>query len=351
MEIKEGILISDLTTMRLGGPALYAVEIHSAEECIEAYEFAAARKLPVYVLGGGSNVIGRDAGFAGVLLLNKLAGIEIIAESDDEIVIKAASGEDLDVFAAFAVDRNWSGIEALSAIPGSVGGAVMQNAGAYGQEISDVLDSVEVYDTHTQSFEVLKRSQLDLSYRHSIFNSSAKGRYFIISATVRLGRGEMKGDLFWSLQSYLDEHGIVNRHPKTIRDAVTDIRAHKLPDPKVEASSGSFFKNVTIQKDEIPSLEKRFPGIPIFQIGQCWEIASGWLIEQCGFKGKLLYGMRASSKTALILINESAQSYNDLAAARAEIMSAVQERFGFVLEQEPEEIPESSASSCHSATA
>ena len=324
--------------MRLGGPARYVADMHSAEDVAEAYGVAAEKKLPLYVLGGGSNVVGLDDGFEGMVLLNKLAGIEIVAESDNEIVIKAASGEDLDALAAYATVRGWSGIEALSAIPGSVGGAVMQNAGAYGQEIADVLDSVEVYDIEKRTFAVLERSELDLSYRHSIFNSSAKGCYFVLSATVRLHRGEMQGELFWSLQSYLDEHNITDRKPETIRDAVTEIRAFKLPDPKVDASSGSFFKNVTIRKEDSSALSKEFPGIPIFQIGKCWEIASGWLIEQCGFKGKLLHGMRVSSKTALVLINESATSYDDLAAARAEIVAAVQERFGFVLEQEPEEL-------------
>ena len=338
MEIKEQVPLSSLTTMRLGGPANYATEIHSREDCVQAYEFASSKGLPVYVLGGGSNVIGRDEGFGGVMLLNKLAGIEIITESTDEIVIKAASGEELDYLSEFAVARGWSGIEALSAIPGSVGGAVMQNAGAYGQELSDVLESVEVYDTLEHRFTILKRDQLDFSYRHSIFNSTARGRYFVLSATVCLKKGKMSGELFWSLQDYLNKHDIVDREPKTIRDAVIDIRAYKLPDPKVEASSGSFFKNVTILQNECDTFSEKYPGIPIFQIGKCWEIASGWLIEQCGLKGKLLHGMRVSDKSALILINESARSYSDLAAARTEIAAAVQAKFGFVLEQEPEEI-------------
>ncbi len=338
MEVKEHLPISELTTMRLGGPARYVVEIHSAEEYLKACEFASDKGLPVYVLGGGSNVIGRDEGFDGVVVLNKLCGITILQEHNDELVITVASGEDLDAFVGHVVDLGWSGIEALSAIPGTVGGAVMQNAGAYGQETSDVLISVEVYDRVDQQFKVLEQNELDLSYRHSIFNSSAKRRYFICSATLRLQRGEMQGELFWSLQSYLNERGISDRKPRTIRNAVTDIRAHKLPDPKVEASSGSFFKNVTIHPEDSAALAQKYPGIPIFQIGQCWEIASGWLIEQCGFKGQLLHGMRASSKTALVLINESALSYQDLAAAREEITAAVQKRFDFILEQEPEEL-------------
>jgi len=339
MEIKERILISDLTTMRLGGLARYAIEIHSPEECIQAYEFASANMLPVYVLGGGSNVIGRDEGFDGVLLLNKLSGIEVLTDSAQELIIKAASGVELDALAEFATGCGWSGLEALSAIPGTIGGAVMQNVGAYGQEIADTLVSVEVYDKAVNCYAALEKNQLDLTYRHSIFNSCDKGCYFILSATIRLARNEIEGELFSSLQAYLDMNGISDRSPRTIRNAVIKIRTQKLPDPKVEASSGSFFKNVTISESECEALRERYPDIPIFHTRDSSRVSSGWLIEKCGLKGQLLHGMRVSSKSALILINESAGSYRNLAAARAEIVSAVQSRFGLTLDQEPEEIP------------
>ncbi|MDR2036107.1 MAG: UDP-N-acetylmuramate dehydrogenase, partial [Coriobacteriales bacterium] len=289
MQTTQHVAISDLTTMRLGGPATCVTEVCSSDGCVRAYEFAAAKGLPVYVLGGGSNVIGRDEGFDGVVLLNKLVGIEVIDESPTEVTIKVASGEELDNLVAFATARGLSGIEALSAIPGSVGGAVMQNAGAYGQEIADVLGSVEVYDTLEHQFVVLEQSKLDLAYRHSIFNSSAKGRYFILSATVRLSRSVLEGVLFGSLQAYLDERKITDRSPEIIRNAVMDIRATKLPDPLNEASSGSFFKNVTIRKDERKALRERHPGMPVFETELGWRISSGWMIEQCGLSGQLLH--------------------------------------------------------------
>jgi UDP-N-acetylmuramate dehydrogenase len=317
MRIQKNVAIASLTTMRLGGTARHAVSIDSVEDIAAAYDFADSRKLPVYVVGGGSNLIGRDEGFGGVVLCNKLRGIEVVSKGSavaedsrrtggGEMLVRAASGEELDDLVAFAVECGYGGIEALGAIPGTVGGAVMQNAGAYGQELSDVLVSVEVYDVATQEFVEIARDRLELSYRRSIFNTSARGRYFVVAATIRT--------------------------------AVANIRAYKLPDPEVEASSGSFFKNITVREDEIASLEAKFPGIPIYQIGNTWEIASGWLVEQVGLKGKLLHGMRVSDKAALILINESAQSYADLAAARAEITAAVEDKFGFILQQEPEEI-------------
>ena len=338
VRIKENIPISSLTTMRLGGAARYLAEIQSLDDCVCALKFAATRGFPVYVLGGGSNVIGRDEGFEGVVLLNKIGGIEVVNESENEIVIKAASGEEMDALANLTAKRGWSGLEALSAIPGTVGGAVVQNAGAYGQEIADVLESIKAFDMRVRRVEVLRRNQLDMSYRSSVFNSAAKGRYFILSITLRLNKHEIEGELFSSLESYLAARCIADRSPATIRDAVIAIRTQKLPDPAIEANCGSFFKNLTIHENECETLRKAYPDIPIFLSGNSSRISSGWLIEQCGFKGQLLHGMRISNQSALILINESARSYRDLAAARAVILATVQERFGFTLEQEPEEL-------------
>jgi len=346
MEIWENTPISALTTMRLGGNARYSIAITNEKDLLDAYRFAREQGLPTYVLGGGSNVVGKDAGFRGVVLLNQLTGIEVLDEQDSEITLRVGSGEDLDALVDYAVQRGWCGVEALAAIPGTVGGAVMQNAGAYGQEIAQVLLGVDAYDTQSntqrEEFVHLPVDDLELCYRSSIFNSvapgSAKGRYFITAAVVRLHRREIQGDLYGSLQAYLSEHAITNCRPQTICDAVTAIRGAKLPDPETTASSGSFFKNITVEESQIESLRERYPGIPIYLIGSCWEIASGWLVEQAGLKGQLINGMRVSDKAALILINESAGGYGDLAAAREAIIAAVKERFGFTLQQEPEEM-------------
>ena len=342
MKLSENTSISALTTMRLGGNARYTVDIETLADLTGAYEFARAKNLPTYILGGGSNVVGTDADFNGLVMLNRLTGIEVISEQSDEITLCVGSGEDLDTLVDYAVQRGWCGIEALAAIPGTVGGAIMQNAGAYGQEIAQVLLGVDVYDTAFAKFVHLPTADLKLCYRSSIFNSmeagSAKGRYFITAATLRLHKCEIQGNLYGSLQAHLSEQGITDRQPQTICDAVNTIRALKLPDSRTTASSGSFFKNITVDESQVESLRQRYPGIPIYMIGNCWEVASGWLVEQAGLKGQLLNGMRVSEKAALILINESARNYDDLAAAREAIVAAVKEQFGFTLEQEPEEL-------------
>jgi len=328
--------------MRLGGTARYLIEIESEADLKPAYDFVREKNLPTYILGGGSNVIGHDAGFDGVVLHNHLKGISIASEAPDQLDVRVASGEDLDDLVEYAVSRDWYGAEALTAIPGTIGGAIMQNAGAYGQEMSQILLGVDAFDIDTAEFIHIPVEDMALCYRSSIFNSdgpgSAKGKYFIVAALLRLHRHQIEGELYGSLQEYLTNHGIEDRRAATIRDAVNDIRTNKLPDSAKTASSGSFFKNIVINKADIEPLREKYPGIPIFLVGNNWEIASGWLIEQAGLKGKLLHGMRVSDKAALILINESADSYDNLCKARAEIAAAVKEKFGFDLEQEPEEI-------------
>jgi UDP-N-acetylmuramate dehydrogenase len=324
--------------MRLGGAARYVVEVSSPEDVAEAYQFASEKGLPVFVLGGGSNTIGRDEGYDGVILQNKLSGIEVLKETDDDIILRVGSGEVLDDLCDFTSKRGFTGIEAISGIPGTVGGAVYQNSGAYGQDLSQVLTEVSVYDSHEQKFINLSRDDLGLSYRQSFLKQAEANRYLVVSVTVKLRRGEIEGDLYQSLQDYLDRHEIEDRAPYEIRRAVIDIRSHKLPDPAVTPSAGSFFHNVIVSDEQAAKLRVQYPDIPIFNLNGQNEVSSGWLIEWAGLSGKTIRGMHISEKAALILTNADAKSYADLAAARDEIRDAVRQKFNLDLIQEPIEI-------------
>jgi UDP-N-acetylmuramate dehydrogenase len=334
--MQENIPISKLTTMRLGGPARYVQEITAPGHVAEAYEFAKNNGFPVYVLGHGSNVIGRDEGFNGLVLVNKLKGIEAVSESNDELVVNAASGEILDDLCEFVSRRGYTGMEAMSAIPGTVGAAPVQNVGAYGQETKDVLENIEVYDSLQERNLKLDAAECALSYRRSIFNTTELGRYFITAVTVRLKKGQLLPPFYTPLQTYFDKNGIADHSPLAVRQAVMALRAAKLPDPRYIASSGSFFKNVVV--DARTAERMGWAGARVYIEGGQTTIPSGWLIEQAGLKGKQLHDMRVSDKAALILINESAKNYADLAAARQEIIDAVKAKFGFTLEQEPVEL-------------
>lgn len=338
MIIRENIPISELTTMRLGGAARFVVAIEAESDVAEAYHFAEERNLSTWVMGGGANTIGHDAGFDGVILLNQLRGVETVEENDQHLVLRGMGGEIWDDIVQLACERGYSGIEAMSKIPGTLGAAPVQNIGAYGQDIAQVIRKVRAYDTREHRIVELNKSEMDLGYRHTRFNyGEDAGRFFIIAVELQLTKTALTPPFYNSLQHYIDEHHETDFSPMNIRRMVSAIRDGKLPDPKEIASAGSFFKNVYLDKAMANKAEER--GIPVWRNADGGgKINSGWLIEQCGLKGKELYGMRVSDKAALVLINEAAKSYADLAKARAEIIEAVREKFGFVLEQEPVEI-------------
>ena len=337
--MKENIAISSLTTMRLGGAARYVVEVGTIEELRAAYDFARERGLPVFVLGSGANVIGRDEGFAGVIIVDKFRGIEIVDETDREMTVKAGGGEVWDDVVRWTTERGYSGIEAMSAIPGTAGAAPVQNIGAYGQDISQVVVAVEAFDTATGEVVMIPREKLGMGYRRSIFNRGDEaGRYFIIAVILRVNRGELAPPFYTSLQKYVDENRVTDFSPENVRRMVAEIRAGKLPDPEKIASAGSFFKNIYLLDEEVEGARER--GIPVWDYSEGVRnvVNSGWLVENAGLKGKAFYGFRVSDKAALVLINESATSYADLERAKAEIVGVVREKFGFELEQEPVEI-------------
>lgn len=336
MDLKENVLISSLTTMRLGGNAKYVQEIKTVEDIKKSYDFAKSKGMPVYVIGGGSNIIGRDEGFNGLVLLCQLKGIEMVEQEGDTAVIKAYSGEIWDNLIDFVSEKGYSGVEAMSAIPGTVGAAPVQNVGAYGQEVKDVLTNVEAFDTRTNEIVNFSNSECKFDYRRSIFNHEEKGRYFIISITIKVKKGQLSPPFYTSLQNYINEKGITDFSPANISKAVAYVRSQKLPDPKFIPSAGSFFKNVYLQDDEVDEVKAR--GIQVWRENGKNIIPSGWLIEQSGLKGKVFFGMKVSEKAALILINESAKTYSDLAKARQVVIDTVKDKFGFTLQQEPEEI-------------
>lgn len=334
--MRENVLISSLTTMRLGGPARYVLEAEKPEDVSDAYGFAKQYNYPTFVLGFGANTIGHDEGFNGVIIINRMKGIttEQLENSAQKMTIMG--GEYWDDVVEYACERNLTGIEALSKIPGLAGAAPVQNIGAYGQEIADTLVEIEVYDSVSDTFKTLKKSELNFSYRKSILNSTEKNRYFVISITLELKEGSMSRPFYNSIEKYISENNITDFSPKGIRDIVSKIRAEKLPDPKEKASAGSFFKNIYLSEEEAEKAEGK--GYPVYRGKDGNKINSGWLIEKAGLSGKSFHGFRVNEKAALVLINESAKSYNDLAKARAEIVAKVYDEFGYWLEQEPVEI-------------
>lgn len=325
--------------MKIGGNARFMTEVHAPQELAEVYKNSKKQNLPVFVLGGGSNVIATDKGFNGLVIRIKIPGFEVISEDSSFATIKIGAGENWDMVVEKAVQMNLSGIEAMSAIPGTAGAAPVQNTGAYGQEIADTLVSLEAYDSQTDSFVTLLNEECGFSYRNSIFRDKEYGRYVITSITLKLSKTLPQPPFYDSLQRYLDEHNIKIYTQEIIRNTVIAIRKEKLPDPKVIPNTGSFFKNGLVEKWQLENLKNINPDTPTYDMGDgTYKVPSGWLIEQVGLKGQALHGMKVYDKNALVLVNESAKSYDDLALARDEIIGKVRDTFHIQIEQEPLQI-------------
>lgn len=328
--------------MRLGGDASYAVEIHDRSELTEALAWAESQQLPVMMIGSGSNIVWRDEGFPGLLLINKIERFEIFNEDETNIYITVGAGENWDSVVARAVQAGATGIEALSLIPGTAGATPVQNVGAYGQEIADVLVTVEAYDTQTKSFTTIPAMDCGFGYRTSRFKTTDRGRFLITALTLHLTRGNPEPPFYGSVQQYFDAHGITQVTPQVLRDAVIDIRSHKLPDPAQVANNGSFFANPIVDESVLTQIAADYGDVPHWETkdGRI-KIPAAWLIEKAGFKDvhDAETGMGTWPTQPLVLVNEHATSTAQLLAFRQKILDTVKQKFDISLEQEPEILP------------
>lgn len=342
MKVETNIPLSTLTTMHLGGIANYVATVTTVNDVQQLYQNSQKLSQAIYVIGGGSNLIAHDEGFPGVIVLNRIMGIQVIADDAESTTIAAGSGETWDGLVAYSVDLGLSGIEAMSGIPGTVGAAPVQNIGAYGQELADTFLSLEAYDTQTNTNVLLTWEDCGFSYRHSIFRGREAGRYIITKVTLTLHKKIMEPPFYKSLQAHLDEKQVEASAitPQIIRSSVLSIRADKLPDPAQLPNTGSFFKNAIVENWQADDIRKNYDDMPSHRVDdEHVKIPAGWLIETAGLKGEVIEGMKVHEQNAVVLINESATSYQQLATAREEIINSVRDTFRIDLEQEPLEIP------------
>jgi UDP-N-acetylmuramate dehydrogenase len=338
--IQQNVLLAPLTTLRIGGPASYFIEAASERDLLNALDFATTKSLPLFILGGGSNLLVSDTGFPGLVLHIGLQGLQL-ENSADRVLVKAAAGEDWDGVVALAVERGLAGIECLSGIPGSTGGAPVQNVGAYGQETADVLVSVRAFDRRAQKIVELSHADCGFSYRTSIFNSSEKDRYIVLDVTLALSPGGQPTIRYPDVRRRFES---VDGPPSLadVRQAVREIRAGKAmlltaDDPDCR-SAGSFFKNPIISEADYARLQSsiaetvpRYPA-PNGRV----KTAAAWLIERAGFsKGYRLGGAALSRKHTLALVNTGNATAADIIRLAGEIRARVEDRFGIRLVPEP----------------
>jgi UDP-N-acetylmuramate dehydrogenase len=342
VHIKENVNLADHSTMRLGGQARYLAEASSDQDVEQLVLWAKQRSLPFIMIGHGSNIVWRDEGYDGLIIVNKIMGREVLSEDDQGTVIQAASGEKWDNIVAWTVDKGLSGVEFLSAIPGTVGGAPVQNIGAYGAELSDTLVEVEAFDAKTDSFGGIAGEACNFTYRNSRFKSTDKGRFMILGITLKLRKTNPQPPFYGSLQEYLTSQAITEYTPKTIREAVIAIRKIKLPDPSVVNNNGSFFTNPIVDKAKFEELQTEYHDIKGWTSNDGRvKLAAGWLVERAGFKDvhDQTTGMATWPGNALVMVNERAKGTASLLVFRQKIVDKVQQMFGVTLEQEPELLP------------
>lgn len=328
--------------MRLGGIASNLVEISSRAELKEATAWAAENKLPIIVIGGGSNIFWRDEGFNGLVIVNKILGYEMTGIDEFGAYLVVGAGEIWDSVVARSVEAGLTGIEALSLIPGTTGATPVQNVGAYGQEISQSLTSVEAYDLTTGQLTNLPTEACQFSYRDSAFKHEYRGRYIITGITLHLMKGGPQPPFYGSVQSYLDEHNIQIATARSIREAVIAIRSAKLPNVAEVANNGSFFANPIITTEQLRGLKENFPEIVYWPLPEGGaKIPAAWLIEQVGFKDHhdAETGMATWPRQPLVFVNEGAKSTANLLKFRQKILDAIKAKFGLTLTQEPELLP------------
>lgn len=341
MTPQQNVSLRDYSTMRLGGLAAYLIEIHTRQELSEAVDWAEQRRLPIIMIGGGSNIFWRDEGFDGLVIVNKLLRYEDFAEDETNHYVTVGAGEPWDSVVERSVTAGLSGIECLSLIPGSAGATPVQNVGAYGQEIADTLVSVEVYDRQTHRFLNIPNEDCGFAYRTSRFKTTDKERFFITALTLHLYATTPEPPFYGALQRYFEAHDITAFDVATLRNAVIAIRQAKLPDPAEIANNGSFFANPVVDQGTFAQIAADYDDVPHWEVTGGIKLSAAWLIEQAGFKGihDAETGMMTWPTQPLVFVNEKAQTTADLLAFRQKVLDAVQAKFMIELQQEPELLP------------
>ena len=332
MELVPDFSLLPFNTFGLPARAAQFAEVRTVEELQAALQ---AGIKPLFILGGGSNILFvHDV--AGLVIKNSIHGIEVAGSTGNAVHLKVGAGENWHDFVRYAVVQGLGGVENLSLIPGTVGAAPVQNIGAYGVELQDVFVGLEAVELATGQLHTFTATDCQFGYRDSIFKRQAKGRYCITAVTFALTRHEHRLQLgYGELRRILEQEGVTEPTIADVSRAVIQIRSSKLPDPAVIGNCGSFFKNPETGRDTLERLLAAHPQMPHFDLPDGGvKIPAGWLIEQCGWKGKRVGNTGSYAKQALVLVNYGGATGAEVAALAAAIIQSVEEKFGIRLEAE-----------------
>jgi UDP-N-acetylmuramate dehydrogenase len=332
LHIEENVSLAPLTTIGIGGPARFFLRAQTVDDVLDALRWARERDVPLFFLGGGSNLLIADEGFPGLVVHVDLRGIDVESEGAEFAMVRVAAGEPWDGFVAFAVARNWAGIECLSGIPGSTGATPIQNVGAYGQDVSETVARVEVLDRTTERVVTLTNAECRFGYRASLFKNIERKRYVVLAVTFRLKVGGAPALRYHELKD------LAGLDLADVREAVIAIRKRKgmvidRSDPDTR-SDGSFFMNPVITAEQFAAFPH--PEAPHFPAGDDVKLSAGWLIEHAGFPKGFVHGnVGLSTKHTLAVINRGGGTAREVVELVELIQSRVREKFGVELHPEP----------------
>ena len=334
MNIQENISLSQYTTFKIGGPAKFFCSVKNEKELLEALDFAKNKSLPIFVIGGGSNLLVSDEGYKGLVLKIEMYGIAF-----SQNLVSASAGENWDNFVNETVERGYYGLENLSAIPGTVGASSVQNIGAYGVDVSQYIQSVRAYDIRKEQFVDIKNEECQFSYRDSVFKQQ-KGRFIIVSVTFNLKTSGEVNIEYKDLKEYFEAKNL-NRSPslREVREAVIAIRESKLPDWQRWGTAGSFFKNPIIPIQKYVDLKQKYTDLPGFPEcdGAKIKVSLAWILDKiCNARGLSVGNAYVYEKQALVLVAKPGAKATEVIELSRRIQDMVKEKTGIAVEAEVE---------------
>ena len=325
VKVQENVPLHVYTTLKTGGVARYMAEVHSEAELIDILDFVHLHKLPLLILGYGSNVLVMDEGFDGMVIQNKIKGYSFNERSDGTVILSSAAGEILDDIIEETVRRGFFGLENLSAIPGTIGATPVQNVGAYGVEVGDIISHVDTINTETKQKKRFLNNECNFGYRESFFKTSEGKKYFITAVHMKLKKEFSLQLEYADLKKYFSDST-----PSLIRvrEAITAIRSKKFPDWHIVGTAGSFFKNPIVTADEASRLKSEYPLLPLYDAGNGMsKIALGYVLDKiCGLKGYRSDNVGLFEEQALVLVNYGATSGEEIKKFAAYVAAQVYEK-------------------------
>ncbi len=325
-------MISDLipNTFGIDAKCETLLEPRSEDEFLGARSVVAEAlaKNRLLIIGRGSNLL-PTGDYEGVVLRSRIMGVEVVSESDDDVIIRCGSGETVDDIIQWCVDSGYHGMENLSLIPGEVGASAVQNIGAYGSEAKDVIDCVEAIDISNGEKVIMSNADCEYSYRQSKFKNEWRNRFFITFVHYRLKKTFVPNIDYGNIRQSLEQKGITTPTAQQLRDVIIEIRREKLPDHEVEGNAGSFFMNPIVSKEKYLQLAALYVNMPHYTVDENHEkIPAGWMIDQCGWKGKTVGRAGVHARQALVLVNRGGATGQEIVTLCQMIRSDVKEKFG-----------------------